>query len=220
MATATRESTKEDFEEEFLLPMAHAVATGQSDDTIEVSASVPSTYFASGENIVQSGARSSSRNHRFDHEEANEAPYAPAIPEFYNGKRLHNSARDDQLLRVAERKGRICVDEEQEALERNRREIHAIDYHQKAKVQEGNQRAELLERKLEFGLDQIAQTTVDMAEKTTKEATANTTIPQRTEPPNYTGTFGKEYEVNEYNVGENYETQDYEVTEYKSAYDS
>ena len=197
---------------------SEATAAATPASVLEVEASVPASYFATGY-----GTSSTNASSPIHASSIADAPHAPVIPRGEFAKtNLHDSARDARDLQTAQRRGYLSAEEERVANQRNAREIRAIQYHQSQAIRQANQHARLKEWEATHGID---QTTAAMAERQPYDPSKDTTPPQSqnttngtasSEPPS---TFGKDYEVAEYSVGEGYDTQDYQVSEYKSIYE-
>lgn len=136
----------------------------------------------------------------------------------------YNNEKDDdlyaaELMRVGEARGRLLNEMEQEEIRRNIREIRAIRYHEKEALREANERARQVQGNEDAG---FVQTTIAMEYNNHDNTTRTTTETTPAEPqqPEYQGTFGRDYEVSEYE-GRDYEIkEEYDVAEYKSVYES
>jgi hypothetical protein len=159
---------------------------------------------------------------------SNNVPDAPVIPTYdqHRYENMRNTTRDRHLLAVGEQRGLIDNEQQREEIQRANRKVASIDYFARQQVEEANRLARSINRKEEAKLLQAATQTQATATSDEKQntSTASTMTQQqqlqKKEPEHFkhVGTFGKEYETAEYNVGE-FSTTDYKISEYKSVYE-
>lgn len=132
---------------------------------------------------------------------------APTVPTHVTS---HDPEQDKRLLERGARNGLFDADAEIDAIQRNNRDTYAHQYNAKAQLQQANKHAASIQRKEDTG-----------AVQTTDTMPQDNFVPPPVEklPEFYPGTYGKGYEVAEYDT-KKYDTSEYNVAKYKSVYES
>lgn len=114
------------------------------------------------------------------------------------------------VTNLATRRGRMSAEQELEDIQRANMNVRAHNYFVRADVDEANR---LLLNHIQLG-DLSRNYTIPMDSKKVVTKPINSHSQQAA----LQGTFGKDYEVSNYDVNE-YSTKDYEVSTYKSVYE-
>jgi hypothetical protein len=129
---------------------------------------------------------------------------------------LHNPVRDKARADRGTRLGLVQTELEAEGVERENRNVYAVNYFQDEKVRQANEHARERQRKEDLGVTQTSY-----ASAVEEEAEASAMAGGKAVAPSeefFEGTYGKEYEVSSYDVS-SYETSEYDVTRYTSVYE-
>jgi len=140
---------------------------------------------------------------------------APTIPSYYDGCTGYNPQRERDAALLVTRDGLAKTDDEIVDIGKQNRNVYAKNYFVRQDVEVANQRAAVLKRAEETGRTQTSA----LAAKDLKGGVPPPPAPKE-DPEHFQGTYGKEYEVAEYQSGYNYDTTEYDVAEYKSIYES
>lgn len=150
-----------------------------------------------------------SRNRNAYGEEGNDYVVEDAVV-FPSYAARNDEEEERKIIAAATLKGRMQAEQEIEEIQRNNRNVNAINYFMERQVEQANQNAALQNFNEEAGCTQTSH-----AIPKVKTVPA----PIRKEPEYQPGNYGKPYEPSEYETSYAYQTTDYETTEYKSCYD-
>ena len=190
-----------------LLPVAQAVpAVDNSSSTtvpLVAASATPASYFAYNDAIANNEAAEQQTI-----QDASAVPLSPPT--------AHDNS---QLLRTqlahGQRAGAIDNEAQIQDIHRGNRRVHALNYFTSLQVEAANRRAQQLSQAENVAGWAGPQHDLPAANKEGVDTTAQ----KKKEAPKAEGTFGKEYQVGQYEIKE-YDTSDYQISEYKSMYDS
>eukprot|EP00977_Amphora_coffeiformis_P020526 scaffold8332_cov172-Amphora_coffeaeformis.AAC.8 len=200
-----------------LLPVATAVAPSdngrtvpfENDDAVPVAAATPVSYFAYPDDD-DSGNNDTTEQQLLIRE-------VPAVP-LANSSVAEAAVEEEQVRRrlaQGARTGLIDNDAQIQDIRKANRQVPAINYFTQRQLDQANRRARGLSRQENQQGWQGPQSELVAAPK----ASSSLSSARKDETNTPQGTFGKEYEVGQYEVKE-YDTEDYQISEYKSLYDS